>query len=322
MTILPKPSIDKKGNFKLPLPLGLGSFGKDHMEKSLLGKQAYIPQGASDVESVNYNQHPNTAFSCIKNGLTVLLILVTILLGIFGGYIIYRSFGNPDNATKYHYRTLCDVPYEAANSDKLFAPRFYQQSDDMDLNLNWLLPHLSGNRIVPLDDSNFFREEIEIDMSDDESYTKINVPDFKDGRHGRFMHDFKENQSAIIDATAKRCFIMPLDRNTTLPPKSFIDLMEKMGSGYYNIDTDRVRRNMRVVIPPITDLTLISERIANECYDMKVYMLENYVSGVFKREAKPISSNGKFAEYSGKGVVEFDLINIADIEEYERQHPK
>lgn len=37
MTILPKPTIDKKGNFKLPLPLGLGSFGKDHMEKSLLG---------------------------------------------------------------------------------------------------------------------------------------------------------------------------------------------------------------------------------------------------------------------------------------------
>lgn len=207
------------------------------------------------------------------------------------------------------------------NGSNLTVPRFYPQPDELDLNLNWLLP-LTGRKSFPQADDDFFREEIEMDMSDDESYTKINVPDFKDGRHGRFMHDFKENQSAIIDTTANRCFIMPLDRNTTLPPKSFIDLMEKMGSGYYNIDTDRVRRNMRVVTPPITDLTLISERIANECYDMKVYMLERYVSGVFKREALPISSNGKFAEYSGKGIVEFDLVNIADIEEYERQHPK
>lgn len=200
------------------------------------------------------------------------------MLGIFGGYIIYRSFGNSDNPTKFHYRTLCDVPYEL-NGGNMTVPRFYPQSDELELNFNWLLPRLTGRSGFPINDDDFFREEIEMDMSDDESYTKINVPDFKDGRHGRFMHDFKENQSAIIDTTANRCFIMPLDRNTTLPPKSFVDLMQKMGSGYYNIDTDRVRRNMRVVTPPITDLTLISERIANECFDMKVYMLESYVSG-------------------------------------------
>lgn len=93
------------------------------------------------------------------------------------------------------------------------------------------------------------------------------------------MHDFKENQSAIIDTTTNRCFIMPLDRDTTLPPSNFLDLMQKMGSGYYNIDTERVRRNLRVITPRITDLSTISERIANECYDMKVYMMEKFVSG-------------------------------------------
>lgn len=244
-----------------------------------LQPQAYLPQngGASDVESIQYH-HPHT-FNFIKNGLTVLFICITILFGILGGYFIYRSFGTTDNPTTFHYRTLCDVPYELSNN--LTMPRFYPQPDEFDLNLNWFLPRLTG-RVFDgnvNNDDDFFREEIEMDISDDESYTKIAVPDFKDGRHGRFMHDFKENQSAIIDTTANRCFIMPLDRNTTLPPKTFIDLMDKMNSGYYNIDTDRVRRNMRVVMPPITDLTLISERIANECYDMKVYMLENYQSG-------------------------------------------
>lgn len=316
MTILTKPSNDK---FKMQLPLGIGAIGQDHMEKSLLGQQPYLPHNGGDAESVHYNHPP--AFNCVKNGLTVLLIFITVLLGMFGGYFIYRSFGPSDNPTKFHYRTFCDVPYET--SSNLTMPRFYPQPDEFDLNFNWLLPRLSGKNIDSnFNDDDFFREEIEMDISDDESYTKIDVPDFKDGRHGRFMHDFKENQSAIIDTTANRCFIMPLDRNSTLPPKSFMDLMEKMGSGYYNIDTDRVRRNMRVVLPPISDLTLISERIANECYDMKVYMLENYVSGVFKREANPITEQGKFAEYSGKGIVEFDIININDIEEYERQHPK
>jgi hypothetical protein len=35
----------------------------------------------------------------------------------------------------------------------------------------------------------FFQEEFEIDL-ENEDYEKINVPDFRDGRRGRFIHDF------------------------------------------------------------------------------------------------------------------------------------
>jgi hypothetical protein len=35
----------------------------------------------------------------------------------------------------------------------------------------------------------FFQEEFEIDL-ENENYEKINVPDFRDGRRGRFIHDF------------------------------------------------------------------------------------------------------------------------------------
>jgi hypothetical protein len=35
----------------------------------------------------------------------------------------------------------------------------------------------------------FFQEEFEIDL-ENENYEKINVPDFRDGQRGRFIHDF------------------------------------------------------------------------------------------------------------------------------------
>jgi len=35
----------------------------------------------------------------------------------------------------------------------------------------------------------YFRENFELDM-DDEAFSKIDVPDFKNGRMGRFIHEF------------------------------------------------------------------------------------------------------------------------------------
>lgn len=123
----------------------------------------------------------------------------------------------------------------------------------------------------------FFKEEFDLDLDDDVS--KIYVPDFRDGRVGRFLHDFKSNQTAIIDETSKRCFIMPLDRDTVLPPKSLADLINKMYMGYYDINTTAVRKNMRVVLPALDDLSSVSPKIQNACSNMNVYRLEKYVSG-------------------------------------------
>lgn len=133
------------------------------------------------------------------------------------------------------------------------------------------------------DDNNFerdyFREEFDLDLSDDNSYAKINVPDFRDGRIGRFLHDFKGNQTAIIDESAKRCFVMPLDREAILPPKSLADVILKMYTGYYDINTTSIRKNMRVVTPAVTDLTTISPNIQLACDSMDIYRLEKYISG-------------------------------------------
>lgn len=40
---------------------------------------------------------------------------------------------------------------------------------------------------------------------------------------------------------------------------------------------------------------------------------------VSKRSAEPLPDAGKYAEFMGKGVIEYDLANIAEVEAYEQQ---
>ncbi|KAG5888947.1 hypothetical protein JTB14_012206 [Gonioctena quinquepunctata] len=161
----------------------------------------------------------------------------------------------------------------------------------------------------------FFQEDFELD--DEQKYEKIDVPTFADGRNGRFIHDFNSNTTGIIDITGKKCFVMPLNTKTVLPPKSLLDLIQKMWEGYYKVDTELVRESMRVQLPPISDSKTVGAYIANECEGMPIYRLERYVGGVVKRSADP-HSEAKFAQFAGKGITQFNIMNLKDVEEYER----
>lgn len=72
---------------------------------------------------------------------------------------------------------------------------------------------------------------------------------------------------------------MPLNRENVLPPKSLFDLIHKMWEGYYKVDTDVVRRSMRVVLPQLEDTGSIGTYIANECAGMPIYRLEKVERG-------------------------------------------
>lgn len=105
------------------------------------------------------------------------------------------------------------------------------------------------------------------------------MPDFQDGRVGRFLHDFKGNQTAIIDESSKRCFVMPLDREAVLPPKSLADVILKMYMGYYDINIKQIQKSMHVIPDEVTDLTTISPNIQMACESMSIYRLEKIVDG-------------------------------------------
>lgn len=185
------------------------------------------------------------------------------------GTYLYRQYVQ---APVHRFRGWCSIPYDAdaIHHDFLNA----EDSELTDLNRLEEEDRAEFDRRI----SNFFQEGFELDL-DNDRYEKIDVPDFRDGRSGRFIHDFNNNLTGIVDNTGRRCFVMALDRAKVLPPRDLYDLIIKMWNGYYKVDTFVVKQSMRVVTPPVSDRATVGQYIAQECRNMTIYKLEKYVGG-------------------------------------------
>lgn len=103
---------------------------------------------------------------------------------------------------------------------------------------------------------------------------------------------------------------------------------------------------MRVVLPPLDDLTDVGEYIRQECEDKTTYRLEKstdrsifrqiihisylvvfngsfniiyyFVFAVFKRSAELKSL--PFTEFTGLATMEYDIININQIQKFEKNN--
>lgn len=96
----------------------------------------------------------------------------------------------------------------------------------------------------------------------------------------RFIHDFSANVTGIVDVEGKRCFVMPLVRDSVAPPTSLYDLLLKMSSGYYTVDIKRIMDNMRVVKPAVEDLSDYGMYISKDCANYPTFKLEKVVPAV------------------------------------------
>lgn len=322
MTILTKPFGDAKKSEKSILPLVGGSE---------VPPVPTAPSVARDDESAASSIILIRRARRFSSATTYILFLIALLvtsLGIIAGVFYYRQYAHSRNHLRFH--GFCQIPYDSSsvNENNMYYMNSMQRDESDEDNslvkryrdiqemlrpVQWefqnVKERLDTDKEIP---DQFFKEEFELGLSDDENYSKINVPVFRGQRQGRFLHDFKYNQSGIIDKDNGRCFLMPLDRETVLPPKSLRDLIEKMWNGYYNIDTTTVRKNMRVITPELQDLSDVSPRITGECEDMKIYRLEKLVSGVFKRSAD-LHQHAKFAEFGGNHISVIDIQNLEDI---------
>lgn len=321
MTILTKPFGDAKKPEKTVLPL--------------VGDPAVgaVPSAPSDVPHDDESAASSIILirraRRISSATTYILFLIALLvtsLGIIAGVFYYRQYAHARSHMRFH--GFCQIPYDSSsvNDNNVMFMNSMLRDDSDDGLFNAALNRLGRFDKWPMEPSTmegqgegdgdlanqFFKEEFELGLSEDENYSKIDVPVFRGQRQGRFLHDFKFNQSGIIDKDNGRCFLMPLDRETVLPPKSLRDLIEKMWNGYYNINTNTVRKNMRVITPELTDLGDVSPRITKECEDMKIYRLEKLVSGVYKRSAE-LHEHAKFAEFGGNHISIIDIQNLEDI---------
>lgn len=318
MTILTKPFGDVKKPEKTILPL-VGGSGVPVAPTAPSETTRDDESAASSIILIRRARR----FSSATTYILFLIALLVTSLGIIAGVFYYRQYAHSRNHLRFH--GFCQIPYDSSNMND--NQMYYMNSmlrDDTD-ELNSQIQRLLNpyqNDLTEIENrmeetekevsDQFFKEEFELGLSDEENYSKINVPVFRGQRQGRFLHDFKYNQSGIIDKDNGRCFLMPLDRDTVLPPKSLRDLIEKMWNGYYNINTSTVRKNMRVITPELKDLSDVSPRITNECEEMKIYRLEKLVSGVFKRSAD-LHQHAKYAEFGGNHITEIDIQNLEDI---------
>ncbi|XP_056642877.1 uncharacterized protein LOC130896426 isoform X1 [Diorhabda carinulata] len=313
MTILTKPFSEKKGD-KAVTPL-------------VLNEQATPPSAPEDVESQQRRMPRILIFPTgtsphrVTTATTLCLLLTAISVvgvGIVGGKILYdqylRAAPKQYEFDGSRFEGWAQIPLKNAYDDT--------EVDETDDFLNKIFPTENYPDMWSDEDEEFqkkivkdyFQENFEI--NDDEKYEKIDVPDFRDGRSGRFIHDFNTNTTGIIDITGHRCFVMPLNRDNVLPPKSLFDLIHKMWEGYYKVNTDIVRRNMKVVLPPIKDTKSIGGYISSECDGLPIYRLENYVGGVVKRSADE-EKEAVFSQFAGQGLFQIDIANWNEVRAYE-----
>jgi integral membrane protein 2B len=216
MTIVTKPlTSEKKPGDQTAEPLVIPN------EKAGDIEQGNAPIGGK-VNSERYHYILRTRAARVSSATTLCLLITALLVmtvGLFGGLYIYKQM---TRARFHKFRGWCNVPnvpYAESQygrgigsrnelNEPLFSiPQLNNPRKTID---NDGLSYYFGDDATANSDA-YFREDFELDL-DDQKYAKIEVPDFKNGRMGRFIHEFESNKTAIVDQTSKRCFVMPLDR--------------------------------------------------------------------------------------------------------------
>jgi integral membrane protein 2B len=86
-----------------------------------------------------------------------------------------------------------------------------------------------------------------------------------------------------------------------------------MWEGYYSVNTGRVRETMRVVLPPLDDLSDLGNYIQQECQDKTTYSLEKSTSRIIKRSVLG-SAALPFVEFAGKNTLEYEIVNLDQLD--------
>ncbi|KAF5283761.1 hypothetical protein FQA39_LY17199 [Lamprigera yunnana] len=296
MTIIIK-SISEKKTDKLVVPLvendqnaDLGSGGDVEAQTPESVRMMILPARIRRVST--------TTTLCL-----LLTALVVVGIGIVGGTYLYQQYLR----SQLRFKGWCTFPY---NSDGIKSSMFISPNDG-NSQMDDDLIKVNTNFV----ENSFIQEEFELDL-ENQIYEKFNVPDFQNGRSGRFIHDFGTNITSIVDVTGKRCFVMPLNRSLILPPRSLHDLIRKMWAGYYKINTEIIRETMHVIMPPLEndEIMLLGSYIMRECSGLPIFKLEKYIGGVVKRSAN-FGEDLKFPFYAGKQIVEFDIVDAKPFEE-------
>lgn len=238
----------------------------------------------------------------------VLSLAVVSLMGLMVGLHVYRSV--------FMKRVYCNTYRIPLNhgvmpENTLVAANFQNPrvaEDPFKMDMFALFNHEIPDTLQEEQTIKDFEFDVELDMEDNVMET-LELPEIF---LGRYMHDFKINQTVIVDTLAKRCFLMKLDRNLIPAPRSIYEILAKMRNGAFDIDYEEIRKSYRINGPPIQAFDRSHGAfIPDVCSSKITYNLEEIDrSYLVKREVAVGSSGNKFGEFVGSSLITYDIVNI------------
>jgi len=155
---------------------------------------------------------------------------------------------------------------------------------------------------------------IKVEVEVDEQMETFVIEQMPQLSRGIYLHDFKMNKTVIVDTVNDRCFIMDLDRNEIKPPKDFMELVNNMYSGMYELDVDEIRHDTRVVTPSLESVGCKEYGfvIYINCRDRTSYRLEDVEKSLKKRSTEE-GKKYQFIEFGGKSFIEYNIVNLHDL---------
>lgn len=97
-----------------------------------------------------------------------------------------------------------------------------------------------------------------------------------------------------------------------------MDLINKVWSGYYEVDTEIIRETYEVEFPPISNIKEMGLFIYKECRDMPTYRLKRVDFDRFRRS---LPETEQFLQFAGKKMTRVRIL-MDGVNEYERDHPR
>ncbi|XP_052705114.1 integral membrane protein 2B-like isoform X2 [Crassostrea angulata] len=243
--------------------------------------------------------------------LNLFLILVAILVlaaGITGGVLLYKRLSHKIIRGQCGFRADLQYDYQSTMMDNDIrpdAPKDPYFLSNQQLDQQWSKdkteepvlnkPHKHHRHHRPQMMHYDLSEDVQVI---DDQVERIHMPSFKDFRDTMILHDFQKNYTAIVDYDKRSCYIMKLDRVKVTPPKDWIDLIQKFATGYYMPRADVLRKQYRVTLPALKDISFLGRYIEKECLYFQTYTMEKMVGDHFiaKRDVRGLS-NARYSYY-------------------------
>lgn len=236
----------------------------------------------------------------MTNFCLALSLVSLLLLGIGAGIHSYKVF-----ILRGSYAGMCRVPMRDLFSESTIIGASIKEREMNHEAYRNLMTDLDREnspalQLVP-EFKTLFEFDFDIDV-EEENYEVMELPEIF---LGRYMHDFKENLTVIIDQLRERCYILALDRTLVPPPRNMFDMILKMKQGVYNVDLQEIKKNYRVLGDELDSLEGLGFLIPRACFNKQTYRLEEMVGNVMvKREAPKMEM---FGEFTGSAIIQYHI---------------